>query len=104
MSDSPVIAGVADSVVQDHVRTMFGRDTLYMVMWAVQLGAAALFTPISTRLLGASRFGRVAAAAAVMQVVFAVGNLQLQAAVQRRYEEEGEEPARQLIALALGLA
>jgi O-antigen/teichoic acid export membrane protein len=97
-------AGQPGEEVWHHVRRMFGRDSVYMALWAVQLGAAALFTPINTRLLGVSRYGRVAAAAAVMQVLYAIGNLQLQGAIQRRYEHGGEDQARRLVAVAVVLA
>ncbi len=86
------------------VRGLFGRDLLYVILWAAQIGAVALFTPITTRLLGPSRYGQAAVAIAVMQVLFAIGSFQLQTAIQRAYARGGEEPARALVGLAIGVA
>jgi O-antigen/teichoic acid export membrane protein len=84
------------------VRGLFGRDSIYVMLWVVQLGAAALFTPVSTRLLGPSRFGLVASSIAIMQVLVAVGSLSLYNAIQRAYAGPGgESAARRLITLAL---
>jgi O-antigen/teichoic acid export membrane protein len=71
------------------VRAMFGRDSIYMLVWAVQLVAAALVTPFVTRLLTPPQFGRVAAANAVMQVLFVVAGLGLSTALQRQYAGPG---------------
>ena len=62
----------------------------YLILWAAQLGAAALFTPVTTRLLGPYRFGLVASSIAVMQVLVALAGFGLQSAVQRRYARSGE--------------
>ncbi|MFL5828711.1 MAG: oligosaccharide flippase family protein [Solirubrobacteraceae bacterium] len=93
-----------ESTAASAVRGLFGRDALYLVLWAVQLLIAALFTPVTTRVLGAGRFGFVASCVAVMQVLFAVAGLSLQTAVQRQYAATGERDARRLVALAAGLA
>ena len=90
-----------DDAASAAVRGLFGRDSAYLVLWAAQLGAAALFTPIATRLLGPSRFGLVASLIAVMQVLVAVAGFGLQSAVQRRYARSGERDARRLITLAI---
>ena len=91
--------------VHKHLRGMFRRDGLYMAMWAVQIGAAAAFTPITTRVLGAGQFGQVAAASAVMMILVPIAGLQLQAAVQRRYAEPGgDEAARRLVGLTILLS
>jgi O-antigen/teichoic acid export membrane protein len=86
------------------VQGLFRRDLLYLVLWAAQIGAVALFTPVTTRLLGASRYGQAAVAVALMQVVVAIASFQLQTAVQRAHAREGEDAARALIALAIALA
>jgi O-antigen/teichoic acid export membrane protein len=84
------------------VSGMFGRDTLYAVMWGVQLATAALFTPVTTRVLGASEFGRAAAAVAVMQVLFAVVVMSLQPALQKVFAEpDGDRKARKILMLAV---
>jgi O-antigen/teichoic acid export membrane protein len=90
-----------DGAVSAAVRGLFRRDSVYLVLWAVQLGAAALCTPVTTRLLGPSRFGVVASSIAVMQVLVAVASLGLQSAVQRCYARFGERDARRLITLAI---
>jgi O-antigen/teichoic acid export membrane protein len=87
------------------VRGLFGRDSIYLMFWVVQLGAAALFTPVTTRLLAPSHFGLVAASIAVMQVLVAIGSMSLQTAVQRRYAAPGgERDARRLLTLAIGIS
>jgi O-antigen/teichoic acid export membrane protein len=87
------------------VRGLFGRDSIYLSIWIAQLGATALFTPVATRLLAPSQFGLVAASIAVMQVLVAIGGMQLQMAVQRRYAAPGgERDARRLVTLAIAVA
>ena len=74
------------------MKGLFGRDSLYMLLWGVQLGMVALSTPIITRLLGVSQFGVVAATLAVVQVVAALSGFGLQSAVQRVFADgEGIE-------------
>ena len=87
------------------VRGMFGRDSIYLLLWVVQLGMAALFTPISTRLLGPGRFGLVAASIAIMQVLVAVAGIGLQNAVQRRYAVPGgHRDAQRLVTVAIAVS
>jgi O-antigen/teichoic acid export membrane protein len=84
------------------LRGLFGRDALYMVIWAVQIVVAALCTPIVTRLLGPARFGAVASSIAIMQVLVALGGMSLQTAVQWQFAKPGgERDARRLITLAI---
>jgi O-antigen/teichoic acid export membrane protein len=84
---------------------LFGRDSLYMLLWGVQLVIAALCTPIITRVLGVSQFGRVAAAIAVTQVVVALGSFSLQSAVQRTFANgDADRDARRVVTLAVILA
>jgi O-antigen/teichoic acid export membrane protein len=93
------------SEVERAMTGLFGRDSLYMVLWAVQLLVAALFTPILTRVLGPYRFGTVATAIAVMQVLVAIGSFSLQTAVQRAYARpNGERNARRLVTLAVAVS
>lgn len=70
---------------KSHVAQLFGRDSLYMLMWAIQTVCTAVLTPIITRVLGLSAFGTVTSANAVMQVLFVFAGLGLQTAVQREY-------------------
>ena len=87
------------------VRGMFGRDSIYLGLWAGQTVVAAVITPVATRLLGPSQFGQVWAAIAVMQVLVAMASFSLQTAVQRAFaEENGEAKARRLVALSITLA
>ncbi|MFF5291794.1 lipopolysaccharide biosynthesis protein [Paractinoplanes globisporus] len=87
-----------------HVAQLFGRDSLYMLMWAVQIICAALLTPVTTRVLGLPEFGTITSANAVMQVLFVFAGLGLQTAVQREYSTfENPRGAHQLIFAALGL-
>ena len=82
---------------------LFGRDSLFMMLWAVQLVAAALVTPLMTRLLDAPNFGEVAAANAVMQVLFVLAGFGLHQAIQKQYAEGGAvEPAKILTAAIVG--
>ncbi|MGY1779754.1 lipopolysaccharide biosynthesis protein [Geodermatophilus sp. SYSU D01036] len=78
-----------DDVVSDALRGFFGRDSVYMILWGVQLVAAALVTPLMTRALAAPAFGDVVAANAVMQVAFVLAGLGLYTAIQRRYAQSG---------------
>ncbi|HEX5204630.1 lipopolysaccharide biosynthesis protein [Paractinoplanes rhizophilus] len=85
-----------------HIAQLFGRDSLYMLMWAVQIIGAALLTPITTRVLGLPEFGTITSANAVMQVLFVFAGLGLQTAVQREYSTfENPRGAHQLILAAL---
>jgi O-antigen/teichoic acid export membrane protein len=84
------------------LRGLFGRDSVYMWLWATQLCIAALSVPVVTRVLGPTRFGLVAAAMAVMQILVALGGFSLQSAVQRVYAGAGgERDARRVVTLAI---
>ncbi|GAA2619622.1 lipopolysaccharide biosynthesis protein [Paractinoplanes durhamensis] len=83
---------------KNHVAQLFGRDSIYLVVWAVQLLCSALFTPVLTRILSAGDYGTVQSGIAIMQVLFIFAALGLQAAVQR--EDAGNDNllgARRLI-------
>ncbi|MDQ6816401.1 MAG: oligosaccharide flippase family protein [Actinomycetota bacterium] len=101
-TDSATPDGAPAALSAAALRGLFGRDSIYAGLWVLQLGVAAIFTPVSTRLLGPSRFGLVAASVAVMQVLVAVAGMSLQTAIQRRYATSGgERDARRLIVLAM---
>lgn len=88
--------------VDSHLSQLFGRDSLYMVLWVLQLVCAAALTPVITRFLGTGEFGIVAAGNAVMQVLFVLAGLGLHVAVQRQYaDKNGSSHARKIIALNL---
>ncbi|HEY0226757.1 MAG TPA: lipopolysaccharide biosynthesis protein [Mycobacterium sp.] len=87
------------------LRGMFGRDSMYLGLWGAQLILAAVFTPITTRLLGQTQFGETAAAIAVMQLLNALFGFALQTAVQRAHAGEGgEHHAQVLVSFATCLA
>ncbi len=84
------------------LRGLFGRDSMYVALWGVQIVVAALGTPIITRILGPARFGVVVSSIAVMQVLVAIGGAGLQTAVQWQFAKpNGEHDARRLITLAM---
>jgi hypothetical protein len=62
------------------MRGLFGRDSLYVLIWGLQVGVAALSVPITTRLLGRN-FGVVTTAFAVMQILVPLCS----SACQRRF-------------------
>ena len=84
---------------------LFGRDTVYLVVWTLQLAVAAAATPIVTRILGAEEFGRVAAANAVMQVIFVIAGVGLHTAIQRWYATgNGPAAAARLLSFTIVVA
>jgi hypothetical protein len=84
---------------------LFGRDSVYVLLWGLQLALAALITPVATRLLSSNSYGRTMVAIAVMQVLVAIGSVSLQSAIQRQYQrEDGPRQARRLVTLAIVMA
>src|SRR3954465_8414700 len=84
------MTGVAvEKEAKSHVAQLFGRDSIYLVVWEVQLLCSALFTPVLTRILSARDYGTVQSGIAIMQVLFIFAALGLQAAVQR--EDAGND-------------
>ena len=91
--------------VSSQLSRLFGRDSLYMVIWALQLLCAACLTPVITRVLGVAEFGVVASAIAVMEVLFVLGGLGLDTAVQRQFALAADAlDARRLLGLTVVLA
>jgi O-antigen/teichoic acid export membrane protein len=94
-----------DATVEHALRGLFGRDSLYMLTWALQLLASAAVTPLVTRMMGTTEFGAVAAATAVMQVLFVIAGLGLRTAIQRHYAgPDGPAAAARLLLLTIVLA
>jgi O-antigen/teichoic acid export membrane protein len=94
-----------DDAVAHALRGLFGRDSLYLLTWALQLAAAAALTPLITRIMGTAEFGAVATATAVMQVLFVVAGLGLRTAIQRHYAgPDGPAAASRLLLLTAVLA
>ncbi len=91
-----------DEVVAGALHGLFGRDSLYVMLWGIQIVAAALVTPLMTRVLDAPSFGEVAAANAVMQVVFVVVGIGLYQAIQREYARDpGGRGAAKLLSVSV---
>ncbi len=88
-----------DAAVRSAMSGLFGRDSLYLLFWFLQVVVAALATPIATRLLGPGEFGTWSAANAVMQVLYVLGGLGLSVAVQKFHEDRGPDAARRLVTL-----
>ena len=95
-----VVTPPPDESVHHAVGGLFGRDSVYMLVWGLQLFGAAAMTPLITRVLGATEFGAVASAIAVMQVLFGIAGLGLQTAIQRYFAERGPVDARRLLMLS----
>ena len=80
---------------------LFGRDALYMGLWAAQIFGAALVTPMVTRLMPQDQFGTLATANAVMQVLSVLSGIGLSTAIQRHYATGGAIVARKLLGVAV---
>jgi O-antigen/teichoic acid export membrane protein len=81
------------------MRGLFGRDSLYVLIWGLQVGVAALSIPVTTRLLGRN-FGVVTTAFAVMQILVPLCSFSLSTSVQRAYRADGgARDARRTITL-----
>ena len=101
-ADSFERPGGDDDDVAGALRALFGRDVVYVVLWAVQLVAAALVTPIVTRLLDVDAYGLVVTANSVMQILFLVFGLGLAQALQREYaRNDDHRAAERLVAVGL---
>lgn len=102
----PVAGHVTDTTEDSAVLSgLFGRDMIYLGFWALQIVLAAALTPVTTRIMGQDVFGQAAVAVAVMQLLNCLFSFSLYTAVQRAYaRENGEEDARRILALAIGLA
>jgi O-antigen/teichoic acid export membrane protein len=98
-SASPVDSAADDAAVRSAMTGLFGRDSLYLLFWFLQVVVAALATPLATRLLGPREFGAWSAANAVMQVLFVLGGLGLSVAVKKFHEDRGPDAARRLVTL-----
>lgn len=86
------------------LRGFFGRDLLYVLLWAAQLGIATLLTPVVTRLLGAHGYGFAAVCVALMQLLIAIAGFGLNIAIQRVYASDGDREARKIVTVSLLLA
>lgn len=91
--------------VEGQLSRLFRRDSLYMILWTVQLLCAGLFTPFITRQLGSGQFGVVATAIAMMQVLFVLAGFGMYSAIQREFTRpDGARDAYRLITVAVCLA
>jgi O-antigen/teichoic acid export membrane protein len=93
-------ANVVDGT-EKAMQGLFGRDSIYLLVWGLQVGVAALSIPVTTRLLGAG-FSVVTTSLAVLQVLVAIGVFSLPPAVQRNYREtDGGADARRIVTLTI---
>jgi O-antigen/teichoic acid export membrane protein len=92
---------IGEDRVASTMTGLFGRDSIYLLFWFLQVLVAALATPVATRLLGPGEYGTFAAANAVMQVLFVLGGCGLQVAVQKYFEDRGPDAARRLLTLSI---
>jgi O-antigen/teichoic acid export membrane protein len=90
-----------DVATEKAMRGLFGRDSIYLVVWAAQVGFAALSIPINTRLLGSYQFGLVTTALAVMQILVTIGVFSLPIAVQRAFRPGHDRDSRRIITLSV---
>lgn len=102
------VAELGKEPPHDHsaaVSGMFGRDMLYLAFWGLQIILAAALTPATTRLMPKTSFGQAAAGIAVMQLLNCLLGFGLYTGVQRAFAgEDGENNARRLVSLAIGLS
>ena len=84
--------------VDSAVKHMFGRGSLYLVIWTLQIATNTAVGPLITRRLGPGHYGQVAAATSLMFVFSSLFNLGLQTAIQRTYaSRNGERTALGLV-------
>ena len=86
------------------LRGFFGRDLLYVLLWASPLGLATLLTPVITRLLGTHGYGVAAVCVALMQLLIAIAGVGLNVAIQRTYASDGDHEARKIVTVSLLIA
>ncbi len=96
--------GDHEAEVQAAVSKLFGRDVAYIAAWAAQVVLTALLTPVLTRLMLPSEYGRAMAATAVMQVQYVILGFGLYTGAQRAFSRDGEGAARQVVTVACLLA
>jgi O-antigen/teichoic acid export membrane protein len=100
----PVTNGDHETAVQTAVSHLFGRDMVYMVAWAAQLLMTALLTPVLTRLMLPSQYGRAMALNAVMEVQFVILGFGLYNGAQRAFARHDEDVARRVLTVATAMA
>ena len=105
VGETTAVGTAAEAAGEDRVASamtgLFGRDSVYLLFWFLQVLVAALATPVATRLLGPEEYGTFAAANALMQVLFVLGGMGLQVAVQKWFEDRGADAARRLLTLSI---
>ncbi|PRY67031.1 O-antigen/teichoic acid export membrane protein [Glaciihabitans tibetensis] len=84
---------------------LFGRGLLYVVVWALQLIAGTVVSPILAYALGPAEFGALASAIALHQVLSVLALLGLdQAIVLQRAEDPSGRTARGLLSVGIALS
>jgi O-antigen/teichoic acid export membrane protein len=84
---------------------LFGRGMLYVVVWALQLIAGTVVSPVLAYALGPTEFGALASAIALHQVLSVLALLGLdQALVLQRAEDSSGRSARGLVTVGIALS
>ena len=88
------------------VRSLLGRGSVFTIATAMQMSAVVLVTPLITRLLSPSEFGRVATAMVLLQILTYLVALGLPTAVTREYFDDGGglSAARSLMAASVAVS
>jgi O-antigen/teichoic acid export membrane protein len=85
--------------------TLFGRGLLYVVVWALQLVASSVISPILAHLMAPAEFGALSSAIALYQLLSVAAVIGLdQALVLQRSEDGNSRRARGIITVALAVA
>lgn len=84
---------------------LFGRGLLYVVVWALQLIAGTVVSPILAYTLGPAEFGALASAIALHQVLSVLALLGLdQAIVLERADDPSGKTARGLLSVGIAIS
>jgi O-antigen/teichoic acid export membrane protein len=97
--------GAAATVAPSSGSGLFGRGLLYVVVWALQLIAGTVVSPILAYALGPPEFGTLASAIALHQVLGVLALLGIdQALVLQRAEDPSGKTARGLVTVGIAIS
>jgi O-antigen/teichoic acid export membrane protein len=95
----------ANANAQPESNHLFGRGMLYVVVWALQLIAGTVVSPVLAYALGPTEFGALASAIALHQVLSVLALLGLdQALVLQRADDPTGRTARGLVTVGIALS